>query len=145
MPQNNPFQPPQAVVADVDDSGELDIDSLDVSDAWKKRFHWIRKAGGPGLPLLNSLPKEERRGGSPFNILAFLFGGFYYLAKGMWRKAISLMVVMIVVLSVVDLVLELIGFGLLGNVLNFGAAAVFAVRANIDYYKKMVLNDNGWW
>jgi len=22
---------------------------------------------------------------------------------------------------------------------------IFATRANIDYYKKMVLGDNGWW
>ena len=27
---------------------------------------------------------------SPLNILAFLFGPFYYLAKGMWKEALAL-------------------------------------------------------
>jgi hypothetical protein len=29
--------------------------------------------------------------------------------------------------------------------LDFGAAAFFAGRANIDYYKKIVLGENSWW
>lgn len=29
--------------------------------------------------------------------------------------------------------------------LGYGAAAFFGTRANIDYHKKMVLRDKGWW
>ncbi|MET0335796.1 MAG: DUF2628 domain-containing protein, partial [Rhizobacter sp.] len=80
-----------------------------------------------------------------FNVLAFLFGPLYYLTKGMWKKALSLFGACIVVVVVVGVVLDLFGFGKIADALGYGAAAIFAVRANIDYYKKMVLGDNGWW
>ena len=44
-----------------------------------------------------------------------------------------------------EVVLTLAGFAGLGKAVGYGASAVFAVRANIDCYKKMVLGDNGWW
>ncbi|MYM93375.1 hypothetical protein [Duganella vulcania] len=28
---------------------------------------------------------------------------------------------------------------------GMATTALYALRANIDYYKKMVLHDNGWW
>jgi hypothetical protein len=35
--------------------------------------------------------------------------------------------------------------GISDKITNFVAAAVFGTRATIDYYKKVKLNDNGWW
>ena len=49
-----------------------------------------------------------------------------------------------VLIFILDLILELMDLrytqftGLVSSV-------IFATRANIDYYKKMVLEDNGWW
>lgn len=43
------------------------------------------------------------------------------------------------------LVLDHCGYEKIANALGYGVGALFAVRANIDYYKKMVLGDNGWW
>jgi len=143
--QANPFTPPRSHVADLTDSFEADIDSLPVSDKWKKRFNWIRKAGGPSMPNLKTMPRAERKGFNQFNVLAFLFGPFYYLAKGMWRKGISLFVVCVAVVIALEFVLVMIGFEQFGRALGYGVAAVFAMRANIDYYKKMVLGENGWW
>src|SRR3954466_4715595 len=140
MDTPNPYAPPGASVADVELT-DADIESLDVSETWKKRFRIIKQAGGPGMPNLKNLPFRERRGAG-FNIVAFLFGPFYYLSKGMWRKAITLFLVLMVALLVIDAGLELMGLGRYGKALGYGAAAVFAVRANIDYYKKMVLRDN---
>ena len=145
MSQANPFNPPRSNVADLADSLEADIDSLPVSATWKKRFNWLKKAGGPSMPNLKTMPKAERKGFSLFNILAFLFGPFYYLAKGMWRKGISLFIVCVAVVIALEFLLVMIGFGQFGKALGYGVAAVFAVRANIDYYKKMVLGENGWW
>jgi hypothetical protein len=145
MSQSNPYQPPQSNVASVLDSQEVDIDSLKVSDTWKKRFKWLKKAGGPSMPNAKNMTKKERREFSYFNILAFLFGPFYYLAKGMWRKAISLFIVCVVAAIILELLLEALGFEGLGKSVGYGLAAVFALRANIDYYKKMVLGNNGWW
>lgn len=145
MPQINPYQPPRSHVADDRGKKEVDIDALDVSEAWKKRFKWLRKAGGPSMPKLKTMSKEERRGYSHFNILAFLFGPFYYLFKGMWKKAITLFSVCLLAVIILELILTSLGFAALGKILGYGVAVVFAVRANIDYYKKMVLRDNGWW
>ena len=78
------------------------------------------------------------------NVFGVLFGPFYYLTKGMWKKAIVLTVLSIVVVVAADMVLDAMGIhDFMG--LNFIASAIFGTRANIDYYKKMVLNDNGWW
>jgi preprotein translocase subunit SecG len=63
----------------------------------------------------------------------------------MWKKALALFLAAAVVVVVLAVLLELAGAGALANALSYGVSAFFAVRANIDYYKKMVLNENGWW
>lgn len=120
------------------------IGSLPVSESWRLKLRLLRKAGGPGLHNFKALTSAERRKVG-FNVPAFLFGPLYYLAKGMWRKALFLSGACIVGIVVLGLALELAGLGRFANALGYGAAAIFAVRANIDYYKKMVLGDNGWW
>jgi hypothetical protein len=142
MADSNPFAAPLARV----DDRPLDIDSLNVSDRWKAKFRLFEKAGAPGFANLKNLPPEERRrAAAGFNILAFLFGPLYYVAKGMWRKAIALFLVCFAVSLVIEFILTLTGYENIGKFMTYGVAAVFAVRANIDYYKKMVLGDNGWW
>jgi len=145
MSQANPFNPPRSHVTNLTDSLEADIDDLPISATWKKRFTWLKKAGGPSMSNLKTMPKAERKGFNQFNILAFLFGPFYYVAKGMWRKGISLFVVCAAVVIALELLLVMIGFGQFGKAVGYGVSAVFAIRANIDYYKKMVLGKNGWW
>ena len=86
MGAHNPYAPPKAIVDA--GTGVADIDSLPVSDSWKRRF----------------------------NVLAFLFGPFYYFFKGSYARATG-----------------------------FAAAAVYGTLANRDYYAKMVLGQNGWW
>ena len=143
MSAQSPYAPPKANVEA--DAGIAEIDSLPVSETWKKRFRAMHRAGGPNLPKLKELAPEDRKHASVFNILAFLFGPFYYLAKGMWRKGIVLFVLCLIGILVLDFVMVLAGFGKYANATGFGAAAVFAVLANRDYYSKMVLGRNGWW
>jgi Protein of unknown function (DUF2628) len=145
MTDTNRFAPPKAELLDVDEpTNRWEIESLSVSNSWKQKFRLMEKAGGPKQLNLKSLaPGERVKIG--FNIIAFLFGPFYYLTKGMWKKALSLFGVCLVGIVAVGVVLELIGLGRVANALGYGAAGVFAVRANIDYYKKMVLGENGWW
>ena len=145
MEQHDPYTPPQAAL----DSDDLDvrarIDSLPVSESWKWRFHAIALAGGPRLPNMKSMSPADRKSLSMFNILGFLFGPFYYLAKGMWRKALAMGVVAIGVTWLLQIAVAMAGMEGIARALGFGAAALFAMRANLDYYKKMVLDDNGWW
>ncbi|RZI82945.1 MAG: DUF2628 domain-containing protein [Rubrivivax sp.] len=146
MTDFNPYAAPKAPVSDVlaPVAGARDIAALPVSNAWKVKFWVIEKAGGPKLPKLKELSFGDRMKIN-FNALAFLFGFLYYLVKGMWKKGLTLFLIMMVAVLLLSFLLEAAGLGQLGNALSFGAGALFGVRANADYYKKMVLNDNGWW
>jgi hypothetical protein len=144
-PQPNPFAPPQTPVSDVPAPlATIAIDELPVSDAWKTKFKLMEKAGGVKMPQFKALTTGERMK-LGFGILPFLFGPFYYLAKGMWKKAITLFLLCLVVILLIEIALEMAGLGRFGRSLTYGAGAVYAIRANIDYYKKMVLGQNGWW
>jgi Protein of unknown function (DUF2628) len=143
--EHNPFAVPQAPLQDVPvPPPATDIASLPVSDTWKLRFMLMQKAGGPSMRQLKALSFSERMKIS-FNFLAFLFGPLYYVSKGMWKKGLAFFVACVVAATVLGVVLELMGLGRIANALGYGFAAVFASRANVDYYKKMVLQENGWW
>jgi hypothetical protein len=132
--------PPATPVAGAPPRGKADpVSRLDVSESWKRRFRLIEKAGGPDLPHFRDLPFGERFGLN-FNILAFIFGPFYYLAKGLWRQAVLYFVSAFVVV----LLLEAAGLGKFSRGVGYGLAAVYALRANISYYRKVVLGDTPW-
>jgi len=141
MNETNPYAPPKAEVSDVTLTFKGSrIDALKVSDAWKTRFRLIERAGGVKLPNLKALSFGQRMK-VMFNVLAFLFGPLYYLTKGLWKKALVLFAICVVVVVVADLVMG----DRFGNAIGIATGALFAVRANIDFYKKKVLGDDGWW
>ena len=115
------------------------IARLDVSESWKRKFRLIDKAGGPDLPHFRDLPFGERFGLN-FNILAFIFGPFYYLAKGLWRQAILYFILAVALV----LLFEAMGLGKFSRGIGYGFAAMYALRANISYYKRIVLGDTPW-
>jgi hypothetical protein len=115
-----------------------------LSESWKGKFCLIEKAGGTKLNKINELSFRERMKVN-FNILAFLFCPFYYVFKGMWKKGLSLFAICAVVVIVLSIPLDLAGLEKVSDSLGVGVGYVFATRANIDYYKKMILGKNGWW
>lgn len=116
-----------------------------ISESWKKKFALIEKAGGPKLPKVRDLSFAERNS-IIFNWLGALFNGFYYLAKGMWKKAITLTALSVVITLVSDIVFSAAGFPKVATAFSIALpVAIFGARANIDFYKKVVLGDNGWW
>lgn len=119
-----------------------DISTQEISDAWKEKFALIEKAGGVKLPKAGELGFRERSKVT-FNIWGFLFAPFYYLAKGMWKKAMVLTALSIVIVVVLDAIFG--GIGIVDLMTNLVAPVIFATRANIDFYKKSVLGDNNWW
>lgn len=146
MEVKSPYKSPASniIEAEVNEEVHKTIDSLDLSEKWKDRFHAIAAVGGPQMPLFKEQPKDVRQKALSFNILAFLFGPIYYAFKGMWKRGFLMFTGLIVVIFVIAMLLELIGYGQINKYLGYGVAAIFALRANVDYYKKMVLNDNGW-
>ena len=109
-----------------------------VSATWKETFQLIDRAGGVKLPKLRELSSSDRRR-IQFNWLAFLFGPFYYLTKGMWRKAITYSAI------IFALIFALLALGLKSSA-GFGVAfgIIWAMLANISYYKIKVLGQNPW-
>jgi hypothetical protein len=127
------------------DWGLSKIDTLEVPEHWKQRFIAICHAGGPKLPNLKSLPKPERQLAHRLNILACAFGPFYYFSKGMWKKGVGLSALMLPFILILGWVLSQFGVDYVYSTLFSGSCALFGIRANIDYYKEMVLEDKGWW
>jgi hypothetical protein len=113
-----------------------------ISEAWQERFDLLEKAGGVKMPNLKNLAFGERRK-VIFNFWGFLFGPFFYLAKGMWKKALSLCGVAILIIVVLEAICRAMGVS--DSITNFVGGAIFATRATVDYYKKVKLQDNGWW
>lgn len=115
------------------------IAGLDVSDTWKRRFRLIEKAGGVAMNDFRDLPFGERMSIS-FNLLAFLFGPLYYLAKGLWRPALAYFVVAVAFIVLMDLA----GLDRLARAAGYATSAVYALRANLNYYRRMVLREQAW-
>lgn len=134
-----PTVPAPAVAAPPARPARDAISRLDVSDRWKDLFRAIERAGGPELPRFRALSVPERRS-IHFNWLAFIFGPVYYLAKGLWRQT----VLYILIFIALALTLDALGLDKVLGGLGPGLSAFFAVRANISYYKKMVLGEAPW-
>ena len=120
-------------------------DTVELSEAWQKRFALIERAGGVKMPKLKELNFRERMACN-FNLLAAIFGPFYYAAKGMWKRGLAYWGMAFAGILLLELIITLAGFGhVLKGVHYTGAwAALFGMMANRDYYKKVVLHDNGW-
>ena len=118
---------------------QVEIEQLDVSDSWKNTFRLIEKAGGPDLPKFKDLSFGERFSMN-FKILAFFLGPFYYLAKGLWKQAVLYLLLAIALI----LLLDAFGLDKVSKSVGYGFAAIYAVRANVSYYKKVVLGVTPW-
>lgn len=136
-----PYAPPVArpVPASPTGADRDPIDGLDVSDSWKRKFRLIEKAGGPTLPGLRDL-RPGGRMGVGFNFLGFFFGPIYYLVKGLWRQAF----VYLVCAMALAVLMEVMGLGKFARGVGYGLAAVYAMRANVGYYRKVVLGETPW-
>jgi hypothetical protein len=134
----NPYQPPTTSPAAAPPQRD-NISRLDISDKWKSRFRAIERAGGPDLPKFRDLPISDRRM-VQFNWIAFFLGPFYYVAKGLWRQAAVYVLIAIACI----LALDAVDLRRLGRAVGYGFAAVYAIRANISYYRKLVLGKAPW-
>lgn len=115
-----------------------------ISQLWRIRFDLIEKAGGPELPQHKRLRISERLR-VMFNFWAFVFGPLYYIAKGMWRKAIAIFSPGLALFILITMLAPDGELDFIMSAVNSATVATFTLRANISYYRKMILGDNGWW
>lgn len=113
-----------------------------VSQHWMKKFAVLEKVN-KHKDSKNNIVFTREYSKIIFNMWAFLFGPLYYLFKGMWRKAVSYTLLGMIIISTFEVILESSGV-VDTSFLKYFIPSAFAVRANIDYYKKTVLDDNSW-
>ena len=141
----NDAKPLQHAIGDVKSALQT-IESLDVSSKWKHKFVLIESAGGPSMPKWKSMSVRERLKFPQMNLLALLFGPIYYLAKGMWKKALTYSAAVMIAVLLITIFLESLAVSeSVIRAVSYSGCFWFASRANIDFYKKMVLSENGWW
>ncbi|MBN3802177.1 DUF2628 domain-containing protein [Paraburkholderia sp. Ac-20336] len=125
------------------------VDNLaGLSDKWLQRFDAIEKAGGERARWWRWPEAKQLTGKEKWlitsNLWAFVFGPFYYLYLGMWRKAITLSLLALVI----DVILGMAGDSLnvpVDNFLWIVSAVMFKQCANVDYYRRRVLGRKEWW
>lgn len=120
------------------------IDSLSVSESWKQKFRTIADTEPITLGIFPKFKNVQVYKNAPFtlkfNLWAFFFGLFYYLAKGMWKRGLVLAGVSILI----SLIVALIFGDKAATYMNMGLGALYGSFANIDYYRKMVLGEDFW-
>ena len=62
------------------------------------------------------------------------------MIKGLWRQAVVYLACAVALV----MVFELMGLGQFARGVGYGVAAVYAMRANVSYYRKVVLGDAPW-
>jgi len=118
------------------------INNLDVSDRWKAKFLTIAKAKPISFGLIPKFENpKELNFSAKFNFLAFFFSWLYYAIKGMWKKALTLaglnIILGIVVIMINPKFAQFVAYGISG---------LAAGMANYDFYRFKVLDEgNFWW
>jgi len=110
---------------------------------WADRFTFYYVNGRPGHPQYRVAYRalsfgQRMRLGS--NIWAFLFGPFYFMAKGMWRKGVTLLAIGLAI----GAVLALIGLSRFNLYAGIGLASFQMTIANYQYFLHVVHGNRSW-
>lgn len=117
----------------------------DLPPMWQKRFAFFRRFGLPrsspqARDAYRALGLSQRMDVSA-NVLAFVFGPLYFMAKGMWRKGLALLVVEFTVLMVL---------GILGvseiwlRAIGVGFSVIATTTANYAYFLQVTQASTSW-
>ena len=114
-----------------------------LNDKWKFRFAFFEKHGMPNFwgptPAWKEAFKTMTFGQKvkiSFNFFAYFFSAIYLLILGMWKKALLVLLLNVVVI----LIMVISDLNFLGYVVNLFTA----MRANIWYYQYKVKGVHDW-
>lgn len=120
------------------------------SAKWQARFDFFDSYGAPSIPAfrqaLKQLPFRQKLRVN-MNLIAFLFGPIYLFVLGLWKKNISLILIMVAVYTVLIIGLAIAGMEFpryLQVGLGYGFNALYGMSTNYNYYLKERKGDNGW-
>ncbi|MFE3190696.1 DUF2628 domain-containing protein [Nocardia sp. NPDC059240] len=116
-----------------------------LSNRWQERFAFYDAYGLPNSSPAGRAAFKALSFGQRFalnsNFLAFLFGPFYFLVKGMWRKGLTLLGVSLAI-GAVTVVLNLPDR--LSTGIGFAIGALAMTTANYAYYLHVVKGSQSW-
>ncbi|TDZ43039.1 DUF2628 domain-containing protein [Mycobacteroides franklinii] len=117
-------------------------DRSDLSAYWRLKFDFYDRYGTRITPELVAAAQARSfatRIRSAINLPALFFGAAYFIAKGMWRKAITLMLFGLALEVVLYLTFPALGFsGLTAN------GAMYMILAGPAYYRHRVKGSRSW-
>ena len=124
----------------------VDIDSLKVSKGWKRIFHQYEKLPEPKIHWYPQWPRKNIKHLSFLERMdvfgsgwAFIYGPFWYLIQGIWRKGLILLGAFVVILGLFELLAPSIS-----QWVSLGFNGACAAMAKYDYYRKMVKQETFW-
>jgi hypothetical protein len=116
--------------------------SAPLSPKWQFRFNFFNQHGAPSSPAFKAAYKELPFGEKikvNFNFFALFFSWIYFLILGMWRKALTILGLSIVVMVVAAFMPKAVGNGI-----AIAWSLLIALTANYSYYLEKVKGDTSW-
>ncbi|MBH3284025.1 DUF2628 domain-containing protein [Serratia marcescens] len=117
---------------------------------WQTRFDFFGLYGAPNTPgfrhALKKLPFKQKVKVN-FNFIAFFFGPVYLFVLGLWKRNITLILIMVVVYTTLSVVFSKMGIAYpryLDVGLGYGFNALYGISANYGYYLKEKKGEHGW-
>ncbi len=121
-------------------------DDANLSKSWKDLFELFDKCGfnGGKDPFAYKALPFWTRSRAQFNFLAFIFGPFYFLFKGMFRIAFSIFLFVIGLIGLLILFDLILGTNPSGFWTSSASGVIYALSANYAYYNYRVNGYRGW-
>lgn len=122
-------------------------DNLDMTEGMKAKMHLVNQH----VVSMGLWPKYNIKGGKVWPLVslwAFFFNFFYYLVKGIWRKALSLLLIGFVINILMIVIVEVFRVNLPPALINLGTLVIAAISmqsAYYDIYRSKVLKQKFWW
>jgi hypothetical protein len=112
------------------------------SPKWQFRFNFFNQHGGPQSPAFKPAFKTLKFGEKlkiNMNFYAFFFGWIYFFILGLWRKALVLVGIWVLLIVCAFLLPEIVVRGL-----GTGFSVVTAMAANYAFYLDRIKRSTSW-
>lgn len=113
-----------------------------LSPKWQFRFNFFDTYGAPNTPAFKAAYKELPFGQKlkvNFNFFALFFGCIYLFILGMWRKALTIIGITVVLMLVLMFLPDAIGRGV-----GIAWQLLIALTTNYNYYREKRQGDTSW-
>ena len=123
-----------------------EVPQKQLAPIWQRRFAFFSQYGLPNANPQGQAALRAMSFGDRFkinsNILGFLFGPFYFMAKGMWRKGLTLLIAALAVGVLSSIVLDLPDS--LTRAESIAMSLMYSMTANYAYFLHVTRGSTSW-